>query len=148
MKRPDDTCGSAENLGWEPCTPGIIRRAGTFQIRRRRRFLAMIAAGTVVTAIGGGSAIGIQLGKSSASGPRSRNGLPFLGGIACGSVVQQMSGFLDEKLDESVAEQITAHLIDCPKCRQYYTRLCRSTDSDSASGPRNPKFKKTSSTMR
>lgn len=143
MKRPSNTNqGSSDEQRWEPCSRGVIRKAASRQLSRRRKLLKLIAGGTALAAVGGGAAIGFQLSKNP-NRAKGRNGLPVMGGLACLSVRELMPNYLDGKLDKLIAEQVTSHLMDCPKCRRMYTRLCCSSDSKRVSPPRNPKFKTT-----
>lgn len=135
--------GSAEDQQWIPCSRGVLKKAATTQVDRRRKFLKLIAGSTVLAAVGGGTALGVRLSKTPQRAKKSRNSLPVLGGIACITVVELMPNFVDGKLEKQVAEQVTSHLMDCPKCRGMYTQLCRNSDQTGVSRPRNPKFKTT-----
>lgn len=125
---PDPQKGSDPESQWAPCPPGILRKAIlSSQARRRRNFLALIAGGTVMGAIGGGATIGVLLSKYE-SGSNKPGGNP-LGGMACISVYNKLPEYLTGDLDDKLAEQITSHLMDCLKCRQAYKKMCPNRSS-------------------
>ena len=135
---PGPEKGSNQESQWVPCSSGMLRQAALESLSRRRTLLKLIAGGTGLAAIGGGTAIGLLLSNQD-SGSKKPGANP-LGGIACISVFEQMPKYLKGTLEEQFAEQITAHLMKCPKCRQMYKKLC----SNSESRPRKPTFRSSS----
>lgn len=140
--------GSAEDPQWEPCSPGVLHEAAaTAPSIHRRALLKLIAGGTVLTAVGGGVAIGLSQAESQTKSNKP-GGNPFLGGIACISVLDQMPNYLNGKLDDQITERMTSHLIDCPDCRREYTQLCCNSDPGCVSRPSKPQFKMTPCSLR
>jgi len=135
---PDPREGSEqEKSQWVPCSPGLLHEVAMAPLARRRALLKLIAGGTGLAAIGGGTAIGLLASKSKKPGANP------LGGIACLSVYDQMPKYLNGTLEELLAEQVTSHLMVCIKCRQMYKKMC----SASESRPRKPTFRLPSSAV-
>ena len=133
--------GSAGKHRWEPCSRGILNQAASAQLRRRR-FLKLIAGGTIVAAASAGGGVGFGVYLNSNSSARSTNNgdcLP-VGGIACATVVDLIPNYIEGDLEKLISEQITAHLMKCVSCRRKYTMLCRSIEEQSESRPKNPKI--------
>jgi len=129
---PDPRKGSEqEKSPWVPCSPGLLHQVAETPLARRRALLKLIAGGTGLAAIGGGTAIGLLSSKPKMPGANP------LGGIACLSVYDQMPKYLDGTLEELFSEQITAHLMACVKCRQIYKKMCCANESR----PRKPTFR-------
>ena len=140
---PGPQKGSDQESQWVPCSTGLLRQAALDSLlSRRRTLLKLIAGGTGLAAIGGGTAIGLMLSDTK-SGSKKPGANP-LGGLACISVFDQMPKYLDGALEEQLTEQITAHLMDCLKCRQMYKKMCCNSDPDCVSRPRKPKFRSSS----
>lgn len=137
MKRPfKEERGSAGKQPWEPCSRGILSEAASAQLRRRK-FLKLIAGGTIVAAASAGGGVGLGV-YSISNSVRPKNCLPVVNGIACVSVVELMPNYIKGDLDELVSEQITAHLMKCVSCRDKYSELCRSIGEPSESRPKSP----------
>ena len=108
---------------WTPCPPGFIKEAARETSRSRRSLIGIIGIGAVVSAVGGGTALGLVF----SNGPQDNANSQMPAGIACIQVHNNLAEYLAGKIKNSeLKERITLHLLNCRDCRKEYDGLCAS----------------------
>lgn len=110
MAQPHD-----DNGNWVACPPGTLRTAAA-SVRAstadtRRRFLAGVATGVVVAAIGLGVVSARQYFYSTS------------GHISCSECQGLLHRFASNDLSSELATRVQQHLSDCPHCQAAYDSM-------------------------
>ena len=124
-----------DNGIWVECPPGTLRTAaaslGARSVDTRRRFLAGVATGVIVAAIGLG-VISARQHFFSTSGP-----------ISCSECQALLQRFAGNDLSSESTTRVRQHLSDCPSCQAAYdsmsttvSQLSSSLDSEDLIDPR------------
>ena len=110
MAQPYDDTGD-----WVECPPGTLRTAaaslGAPSVNTRRRFLAGVATGVIVAAIGLGAVSARQIFFSTS------------GHISCSECQALLQLFVGNDLSSESATRVQQHLSDCPSCQAVYDSM-------------------------
>ncbi|QDS90267.1 hypothetical protein EC9_44740 [Rosistilla ulvae] len=114
---------------WQPCQPGTLQRLADQQRRTRRvgtvKRIALPAAAVMLLIFAG----------ISAMRPREPQRLPH-GGLSCAEVAQQLHAFAANQVDAAMAQKISDHMLDCPRCRHKLQELQTGTAARTPAGNR------------
>mgnify|MGYP002624187451 CR=1 FL=1 len=119
---------ATEEQEWQSCPSGELSKMVEAKRARHRRKridrFAVVAAGVMAFIAIGGFSLGLFT-------PDGGNGTRAM---ACSEVVPQLSAYVQGDLDESIRNDIAAHLNYCPSCRTHHQELLKSVSKATIPG--------------
>lgn len=104
---------------WASCPAGLL--TGISRVARKRESTRVLGQRVVVGIACSLFLLGSVFAYRSLTTPERQ----FMGGLACGQVINQMEPFLTGELETGLETRFVHHLQDCPKCRVKYEKRAR-----------------------
>lgn len=110
---------------WEACPPGTLSKFSALEGTRRAKQQLTYAASALVT---GCLLVGAVFWGMRGDEPPSGADLPYLGGLTCVEVLDQMDPFFADELKTDYRVRVDRHLVDCRPCRIAFQRRANELD--------------------